>query len=135
MLSHPNSNFYFIPTQALKAIGIADDLVKAGIQSTGIQFYDGPHHLLTISNALLQNKTDYPFTLFLPQHLTERVLTSRLLSMGIKVQWRHKAVSMTPCDGGVQVGFENSSSITAQYVVGADGSRSTVSRYFSEFLW
>ena len=123
-------SFYHI--QALNAIGMADDLVREGIPSTGVQLYDGSNQLLTISNDLLRNKTDYPFILFLPQHLTEHVLSRRLVDIGVKIHWQCKVVSMTPCDSGVQVGFENGSSITTQYVVGADGCRSTVRDYFSE---
>lgn len=118
--------------QALNAIGMADDLVREGIPSTGVQLYDGPHQLLTISNDLLRNKTDYPFLLFLPQHHTERVLSTRLSGVGVKIQWQRKVVSMAPCDGGAQVGFENGPSITTKYVIGADGCRSTVCRHFSE---
>ena len=122
----------FCYIQALNSIGIADDLVKEGIQSTGVQVYDGSHQLLAISNDPLRNKTNYPFILFLPQHHTERILSSRLSGLGVKIQWQRKVVSMTPCDGGVQVGFESGSSITTQYVIGADGCRSTVRRHSSE---
>ena len=72
--------FILFVASRLNAIGITDDLVEEGITSTRVQLYDGPHHLL-------RNKTAYSFILFLPQHLTERVLTSRLSGGGIKVQW------------------------------------------------
>ena len=88
--------------------------------------YDGPHRFLDMSWSYLSGKTDYPFFLLLAQHHTERILVSKLTSLGVSIKWEHKAVSIAAGDGGVTVGFENGSMITARYVVGADGSRSSV---------
>jgi 2-polyprenyl-6-methoxyphenol hydroxylase-like FAD-dependent oxidoreductase len=110
----------------LRSIDLADDLVKEGIKGIGYQMYDGPYRFLEMSWSSLEGKTNYPFFLLLAQHHTERILISKLASLGTNVKWEHKAVSIVAGDGGVTVGFENGSTITAQYVVGADGSRSSV---------
>ena len=88
--------------------------------------YEGPHRFLDISLSSLKGKTNYPFTLLLAQHHTERILINKLSSLGVSVKWEHKAISIAAGDDGVAVGFENGSTITARYVVGADGSRSSV---------
>ena len=62
----------------------------------------------------------------LAQHHTERILISELASLGVSIKWEHKAISIAASDGGVTVGFEDGSTITARYVVGADGSHSSV---------
>jgi len=79
-----------------------------------------------MSWSYLDGKTNYPFTLLLAQHHTERILINKLTSLGVNIQWGHKAISIAAGDGGVTVGFENGSMITAKYIVGADGSHSSV---------
>jgi len=112
--------------QELRSVDLAEDLVQEGIKAAGYQMYDGPYRFLDMSWSCLEGKTNYPFTLLLAQHHTERILVSKLTSLGVSVKWEHKAVSIIVGDGGVTVGFENGSMITARYVVGADGSHSSV---------
>ena len=91
--------------------------------------YEGPHRFLDVSYSYLQGKTDYPINLLLAQHQTERIVIGTLTSLGISIKWEHKAVSMAASGGGVTVGFENGSTIAARYIVGGDGSRSSVRRF------
>ena len=95
--------------------------------------YDGPHRFFHMSWSCLEGKTNYPFFLLLAQHHTERILANKLARLGVNVQWKHKAISIAASDGGVTVGFENGSRITARYVVGADGSHSSVRN--CRFVW
>src|SRR6266404_5457193 len=77
----------------------------------------------------LIGKTDYPFYVLIPQHITEEVLENKLKELGIPVFRPYKVVGLreNARDGGaVDVSFENGQSITAQYVVGADGAQSAV---------
>jgi len=117
---HPNT------LEELRTIDLVDDLVQEGLKGAGYQMCDGPHRILHLPNSYLKGKTDYPFTLLLPQHQTERILISKLAGLGASVKWDHKAVSITASNDGVTVGFENGETITARYVVGADGSHSSV---------
>ena len=119
--------------QELRSVNLAEDLVQEGVKAVGYQMYDGPRRFLDLSWSYLEGKTNYPFTLLLAQHHTERILASKLTSLGVSVKWEHKAVSIAPCDGGITVGFENGSMITARCVVGADGSRSSVKNYHLHF--
>ena len=110
----------------MRSIGIADDLVREGIKGAGYKMYEGPFRFLDLPWSCLEGKTNYPFTLLLAQHHTERILISKLVSLGVDVKWQHKAVSIAGGDVGVTVELENGSTITAQYVIGADGSHSSV---------
>lgn len=69
----------------------------------------------------------------LAQHHTERILINELTSLGVSIKWEHKAISIAASDGGIIVGFENGSTITGRYVVGADGSHSSVRNCY--FIW
>ncbi|KAH9996904.1 hypothetical protein BJV77DRAFT_1086315 [Russula vinacea] len=77
----------------------------------------------------LIGKTRFPFYLLIPQTATERVLNKRLDDLGISVFRPYKAVGMraNPKDSRLaDVSFEDGQSITAQYVIGADGPQSTI---------
>jgi len=68
--------------------------------------------------------------LLLPQNKTEDILEERLKVLGIKVQRPYKAIGIKgDIDelGSIEVLFESGEVIKAQYVIGADGARSTVS--------
>jgi 2-polyprenyl-6-methoxyphenol hydroxylase-like FAD-dependent oxidoreductase len=79
-------------------------------------------------NGLI-GKTRFPFYIILPQNMTEEILNRKLEEVGVPVFRSYKLVDMheNPNDNRlVDVSFENGQSITAAYVVGADGAQSAV---------
>jgi 2-polyprenyl-6-methoxyphenol hydroxylase-like FAD-dependent oxidoreductase len=77
----------------------------------------------------LSNYTHYPFGLVLPQNTTERVLTEKLESFGVKVFRPHTLMSIQMNSQNVNevdISFDDGQIIQASYVVGADGARSAV---------
>ena len=77
----------------------------------------------------LSNYTRYPFGLVLPQNTTERVLTEKLESLGVKVFRPHTLMSMKRNSQNVNkvdISFDDGQIIHASYVIGADGARSAV---------
>ena len=85
--------------------------------------------LMTADYNGLIGKTRFPFYVLLPQNQTEDVLNKKLQEVGIPVFRSYKVVDMheNPNDNSlVDVSFENGQSITAAYVVGADGAHSAV---------
>ena len=96
-----------------------------------MNYYDRTDTLLmgTDFNGLV-GKTRFPFYVLLPQNITEEILGQKLKEVGINVFRPYKLVDMreNPNDSRVvDVSFENGQSITAEYVVGADGAQSAVS--------
>jgi len=75
----------------------------------------------------LQGLTEYPFTLFIPQHEVEHILEEKLDGLGVKVRREMRIKGMEASDlKGINVTFENGETAQAAYLIGADGSRSTV---------
>jgi 2-polyprenyl-6-methoxyphenol hydroxylase-like FAD-dependent oxidoreductase len=85
----------------------------------------------------LTGKTSFPYCVLVPQHMTEAALRQRLDDFGITIFQPYKAVGMyeNPKDGRfVDVSFDNGQFITARYVIGADGPRSSVSVFMLMYL-
>ncbi|KAF9070667.1 hypothetical protein BDP27DRAFT_1323231 [Rhodocollybia butyracea] len=74
--------------------------------------------------------TKYPFFLSLSQKITEHVLEERLNELGVKVlrPFHVSGMKESPTGKGMDVLFESGEIIKAEYVIGADGARSTVRR-------
>ena len=127
LYTRPN---YRIPQQALDLIGCADALVERGIKVTTMNYYDRSFNLLVgVDFNGIVGKTSFPFVLLLPQHITEDVLIQKLANVGVSIFRPYKTVGMRKNSKNnqlVDVSFENGQSITAQYVIGADGSKSAV---------
>jgi 2-polyprenyl-6-methoxyphenol hydroxylase-like FAD-dependent oxidoreductase len=69
--------------------------------------------------------TRFPFTLALPQARTEELFEQRARSLGAEIRRRHRVTGLT--SGGVTAeGPDGPYEIEARYVVGCDGTRSTV---------
>ena len=119
-----------MPRQALDTVGVADAIVGRGIKTSSMNYYDGNDTLLMAMdfNGLI-GKTRFPFYILLPQNQTEDILNKKLEELGIPVFRSYKLVDMheNPNDSRlVDVSFENGRSITAEYVIGADGAQSAV---------
>jgi 2-polyprenyl-6-methoxyphenol hydroxylase-like FAD-dependent oxidoreductase len=116
--------------KALDAFGCADAIVERGIKATYIDYIDRSNNVLFGAdfNGLI-GKTRFPFYVLLPQHITEEILSNKVKEVGINVHHPYKAVGMrksAKVSDAVDVSFENGQSITAQYVIGADGIHSVV---------
>ncbi|KAI9459478.1 FAD/NAD-P-binding domain-containing protein [Lactarius psammicola] len=116
--------------EALDTIRCGGGLVERGIKVSAMNYYDRTDSLLmNVDFDGLLGKTNHPYYLLCPQHITEEILSNKLKELGIPVFRPYKAVGMreNPKDGrSVDVSFENGESITAQYVVGADGAQSAI---------
>ncbi|KAJ8082498.1 hypothetical protein PM082_008353 [Marasmius tenuissimus] len=115
--------------EALDAIGCADDLVSRGIKGTVFQLKDpNGAPIFPLEFSSLKPYTRYPFFLVVPQTITERVLLEHAKRLGVKVHSPYTAVGMKNSDssGGLDVSFESGDVIHANFVVGADGSKSAI---------
>jgi len=70
--------------------------------------------------------TDFPYTLMIPQDITEQVLLDRLHAAGGHVHRPCELISLAPGTDVVTATMATGDTIRAAYVVGADGMHSTV---------
>lgn len=117
--------------EALEQISCAQLLIDQGRPVPTINVFDRETGgvLMKSGLSLIGDCTRYPFALILSQAMTEANLGKRLQSLGLEVHRPLKVISMKPSIASrdaVDVSFESGESIRAKYIVGADGSRSTI---------
>jgi 2-polyprenyl-6-methoxyphenol hydroxylase-like FAD-dependent oxidoreductase len=117
--------------ELLAELGVGDALVAAGRRIHRIAMVDRGRPLLRVPLTGLPSR--YPFALGVPQSTTEELLLRRLAELGGAVRRRHRVhLVRTDGDGVIVTGTMESSgepvpfAIRARYVIGADGSHSTV---------
>ena len=97
--------------ELLAELDVGDELVAAGRRIDHIVMVDRGRPLVRLGFGGLP--TRYPFALSVPQSTTEALLVKRLADLGGEVR-RGQRVDLATCD------------IDARYVIGADGSHSTI---------
>ncbi|MBE9075991.1 FAD-dependent monooxygenase [Romeria aff. gracilis LEGE 07310] len=109
-------------------LGVADDMVRRGYTSPGIDFSANAQNPLRANMYGLD--TRFPFILILPQAETEAILERRLNELGVQVERNCKLTQFTETQDGVRSTVENadgsSFEIESRYLVGADGAHSIV---------
>lgn len=114
--------------EVLDGLGIASALVEHGIEVPTFKLHDGAKTLATIEFGDLP--TAFPYTLMVPQDVTEQVLLDRLHTLGGTV---HRPLTVTRVvdeNDSVTVEYADENdkrgTIEADYVIGADGMHSIV---------
>ena len=110
-------------------MGYAEALIAKGFKAQGNINYDRITSLTQTSfTEYLQGVTEYSFILLIPQHEVEHFLEERLNKLGVQVrrEMRLKEIEASGAEG-IKLTFENGETAKAAYLIGADGSRSTVS--------
>ncbi|RVD62217.1 FAD-dependent monooxygenase, partial [Mesorhizobium sp. M7A.F.Ca.ET.027.03.2.1] len=113
--------------ETLEPLGVTGRLVELGLKLDNFAIRDRDRVLINLDFSGLPSA--YPYVLMIPQNLTEKVLTERIAGLGGVV---HRGVEakevLQGVDGAhvtvVQNGREKT--ISARYVVGADGMHSVV---------
>lgn len=110
--------------EVLAPLDVTRRLVKEGVEAPRFTVRDRAKVLMPVDFSGLT--TDYPFTLLVPQYITERVLLERVRELGGDVV-RPKVLGSAEEDAdGVTATFADGDVIRARYLVGADGMHSTV---------
>ncbi|KAJ7579714.1 FAD/NAD-P-binding domain-containing protein [Mycena floridula] len=115
--------------EALDSIGCAQAWLELGTKITAATIYSRQlTEYLTLRFGLLAKYTRFPHILTVPQSMTERIFVSKLAERGITVFRPLRVIAMkgSTTEDGISVMFESGQAITAKYVVGADGAKSTV---------
>jgi 2-polyprenyl-6-methoxyphenol hydroxylase-like FAD-dependent oxidoreductase len=110
--------------EMLEAIGVSDRLTALGIQARQFSIRDGDRELVSVRFDSLA--TDYPYTLMIPQNITEQVLLNRLVELGGDVHRPYVATGLQQASDKAEVTLDSGDVIEATYVVAADGMNSTI---------
>jgi 2-polyprenyl-6-methoxyphenol hydroxylase-like FAD-dependent oxidoreductase len=110
--------------EMLERIGVSKQLAGLGIKAQQFSIRDGDRELVPV--RFDQLTTEYPYTLMVPQNITEQVLLDRLAELGGKVHRPYTATGMSQTADGAEVTLDNGATIKARYVVAADGMNSTI---------
>ncbi|MFJ6573365.1 FAD-dependent monooxygenase [Streptomyces sp. NPDC091292] len=116
--------------EALAPFGVTDELVARGNPAVGLRMHFGRRGVRIPLYDIGATDTPYPFLLLLSQAQTESVLADRLGESGVTVERGTELVGFT--DEVTYVGCRlkrgdgTEETVSARYVVGCDGARSTV---------
>ena len=110
--------------EVLHDLDVSRRLVKEGLQLPRFAIKDRGKTLIDVDFTTLP--TEYPYTLALPQSITERVLRDRVDDLGGTMVRPRTLVSVAQDTTGVTATFRDGGRLRARYVVGADGIHSVV---------
>jgi len=110
--------------EVLEPLGVTQALVAQGLQAQRFTIRDRDRVLMPVAFDRLP--TRYPYTLMVPQSITERVLLARFEQLGGQVQRPRTLVGLSQDDAGVTAVLDDGSRLRARYVVGCDGMHSVV---------
>jgi 2-polyprenyl-6-methoxyphenol hydroxylase-like FAD-dependent oxidoreductase len=106
--------------ETLDARGLADELLPKGRQVRSLRLFQR----LTISLGDLPSR--FTYVLIAPQYEVERLLRRRAEAAGVVFRHDTEVTGLSQDDGGVTVTTAVGPTLRATYLVGTDGSRSTV---------
>src|SRR5437763_8127733 len=110
--------------EMLEQIGVSERLAGLGIHAPQFSIRDGDRELVPVRFDRLA--TEYPYTLMVPQNITEEVLLDRLEELGGKVHRPYAATGLHQTADGAEITLDGGEVISARYVVAADGMHRTV---------
>ncbi|CAM5373372.1 MULTISPECIES: FAD-dependent monooxygenase [Streptomyces] len=115
--------------EACHQMGLADALVARGRPVVHFTVHLRGRQLIRFDTNYGRLPTAYPFSLMLDQVRTEEILRERLAGLGVGIEWGVELADCAPCGDRVNAELRRdgrSEQVTVPWLVGADGSRSTV---------
>ncbi|TDD71101.1 pentachlorophenol monooxygenase [Actinomadura darangshiensis] len=110
--------------ETLREIDVTGELVERGVIVPRFTVRERDRALLTVEFGDLP--TEFPYTLMVPQNVTEEILLARLEAAGGRVHRPFEMTGLTQDGDGVTAELASGEKIRAGYVVGADGMHSAV---------
>ncbi len=118
--------------EMLASLGLLDEVIARGLVARVFQFWDRPSGRMVaeFDHAILKNDTPHPFVVQCEQHKLAGMAIERLKAMPhAEVHFSARVHSVDQAADRVAVAIDrdgNEEVITGDYLVGADGGRSTV---------
>lgn len=114
-----------------RKLGIAERAIELGrVMEAGNIWVRGRPKARIPIGVMGKGVSRYPFLLMLGQDDNERILGEQLRDLGVTVQWRTELVALEQKPGHVEARLRGPDgdvrTVTARYVAGCDGARSTV---------
>lgn len=110
--------------ELLAGLGLADEVDRQAYRLSGASIMRGDEELTRM--PWLPPDSPYPYTYVLPQQGLEAILRRRLGELGIEIGTGSELESLTQDDRSVTAHLAGGRELTASWLIGADGSRSTV---------
>ena len=113
-------------------VGLIDEFIAQGLVARYFQFWDRDtrSRVAQFDHELLRGETEYPFVVQTEQHKLAQMGIRKLADYpDAKFQFNSKVVALSQNENGVAVTVEQNGEqylLQADYLVGADGGRSTV---------
>jgi 3-(3-hydroxy-phenyl)propionate hydroxylase len=127
--------------EIVAALGLIDEYLRQGLVAQTFQFWDRPTRRLIaeFDFGRLQGETAYPYVVQTEQHKLAKMAIERLKAMAdSRVLMGEPVVSLSQDEKQVSVKTK-SSAVSADYVIGCDGGRSTVRKElgieFEGYTW
>jgi 3-(3-hydroxy-phenyl)propionate hydroxylase len=125
-------------------IGLIEPFIAAGLVARYFQFWDRPSRTKTVEfdHDLLRNDTPFPFVVQTEQHKLAHMGVERLRALGAEVRFDTRVTSVEQDADTATVladGPDGPVEISGDYVIGADGGRSTIRKAlgiaFEGYTW
>jgi 2-polyprenyl-6-methoxyphenol hydroxylase-like FAD-dependent oxidoreductase len=115
-----------------RQLGVLKRVLSEGKQARGVTLnQDGKKVASLLLDDMGEPRTMFPYLFMFPQNKNERVLLDYLTQNCCPVYWNTTLTGMTPHIGHVDVKLQSNneeSSLSCDWLIGADGSHSTVRR-------
>ncbi len=125
--------------EILAGLGLIEEYLRVGLVSRTFQFWDRGTltRIAEFDFERLRGETDFPFVVQTEQHKLASMAIARLGDAS--VFFGFKVIELRQDEKGVSVRCENGEEFHADYVIGADGGRSTVRKLlgieFEGYTW
>ncbi|WP_042390170.1 FAD-dependent monooxygenase [Streptacidiphilus melanogenes] len=114
--------------EMLERVGVLDEITESGIKATGIEMHASGRVLARVELDVVDSP--HPYSVVTAQTETERILAGNLAKHGVEVERGVSLVALEQDADGVRATLRGSDgaedTVTASWLVGADGARSAV---------
>lgn len=110
--------------EVLAGLDIARRVEEVAYRLSGASVMRGDHEYVQL--PWVPPASPYPYTYVLPQAGLEGILRDRLVELGIRVETGVEVETLDQDEAGVRARLTDGGAIAANWLVGADGSRSSV---------